>query len=125
MKKISIIIASLAIILPACFLWDGDEERFKETYKEILIAREMISDSLEANEEVNRIREEHGYTEQSFMDEYIYYANKDREKFIAIMDSIREEARLEITKINEDNYKNQSKEKKDSVIKKDSISENS
>ena len=63
-----------------------------KTYKEILIARYTIADSLKANQEVMNILKRNGYSFREFLDTFWELRNKDSKRFSAIIDSIRKSA---------------------------------
>ncbi|MGE5479332.1 MAG: hypothetical protein ACM3U1_02785 [Chloroflexota bacterium] len=92
-KKV-LLTAALAIgvvIVVACADANRDRERFMRIYQEVLIARELHSDSLRAEEEVQKILQKNGFTEQSFREEFIKFA-QDKDDFIRMMDTIRNRA---------------------------------
>jgi hypothetical protein len=84
----------MLIALTACGPGESEKQCFSQTYQEILVVRELESDSLEANEKVRQVLEDHGFTEPEFRQLYFDLA-EDRESFITMMDSIRARARRE------------------------------
>ncbi len=92
MKKF-LIAATLCLILISCDDQGNiDKEKYLEAYREILVARETIADSLEANQEVQRILEKYKYTTKSFADDAMKLISEDGE-FYQIIDSLRKEFR--------------------------------
>lgn len=69
----------------------NDKEHFAETYKNILIAREMGTDSIATNQQVNKILLDAGYTEKEFRQEFMEYA-KDRQAFVQFLSEIKAKA---------------------------------
>lgn len=67
-----------------------------KTYKEILIARYTIQDSIKANKKVNEILKQNGFTFREFLDFSWELRSKDIKKFNEMMDSIRNEATREV-----------------------------
>jgi hypothetical protein len=65
-----------------------DKDKFLNTYREILIARNEILDSSNANMRVLQILKNNNYTEQSFKEEFFYLA-KNENGFLKIIDSLR------------------------------------
>jgi len=64
---------------------------------EILIAREQIPDSLQAQSKVDEIMKNHGYDQRSFAQQFMEYSHKP-EELKAILDSAQTRARREIKK---------------------------
>jgi hypothetical protein len=75
--------------------WSDEKENFTQTYMEILIAREQISDSSKAQITVQTIMQNHGYNEQSFALQFGEYSQTP-EELRAILDSAQARARREI-----------------------------
>ncbi|MFP4370311.1 MAG: hypothetical protein ACLFR2_12095 [Candidatus Kapaibacterium sp.] len=74
------------------------ERKFVEVYKDIIIAREMISDSTKANKVVDSILNSHGMNEAEFRQKY-FELSSDRKKFVKMIDSARALANKEIERI--------------------------
>jgi galactitol-specific phosphotransferase system IIB component len=89
MKRTAGIIALilLSASLFACSQNQKDDKILK-IYKEILIVRADENDSLIANNKVEKILKENGYTIASFKNEF-YNAAKDNKDFIVRLDSLR------------------------------------
>lgn len=83
------------IFLFACSSEEEELERFIDTYREVLIARETHVDSSEANAAVREVFREHGYTEPEFRRKYFDLA-RDTKRFIVVLDSVRNMARRQI-----------------------------
>ena len=100
--RILVIVFTSAFILSSCSLWErlrgSDKENFINTYKEILVTRELYPDTSKANRKVESIMKNHGYTHESFKEEYFRFA-EDSEEFIKLIDSARSLAKDEIIKI--------------------------
>ncbi len=92
------------LILGSCYLWDGDEEKFMDAYTEILIIRAKFPDTAVANKKVAKVLEKYGYTYESFREQFEYFY-KDSGKFMTMMDTIRERARREIIKLEDQKTK--------------------
>lgn len=71
--------------------WTDEDERFVQTYTDILIVRELTPDTTVANPQVRKIIAEHGYTWESFRAQYAQYT-AEAEKFRAMLDSARNRA---------------------------------
>ena len=96
---------------------DIDEEKFIETYKEILITRESTIDSVEANKIVSKIIKDHGYSEASFRKEFFELAS-EREVFLRVIDSLRESVKRDMKMI--DNKKHISEQDSNETVMPDS-----
>lgn len=71
--------------------WSEEDERFVRTYTDILIVRELTSDTTVANPQVRKIVAENGYTWESFRAQYMQYTAK-AEQFRTMLDSARNRA---------------------------------
>lgn len=83
----------------ACSSSDKDKNNFIETYKEILVIREMYQDSVKANTAVKTIIKKNGYSDQSFYEEWKKYTANPSE-FNTMMDTIRQRAQAELIRQN-------------------------
>ncbi len=92
-----ILTASIFITLTACSEsgWSDKKENFTQTYMEILITRQQITDSAKAQNEVRAVMEKHGYNEQSFAQQFMEYS-RTPEALKLILDSAQSRARREI-----------------------------
>lgn len=99
MNKLKYLFLLFVIIFTACSDEEAEKREFLEIYKDILVAREMYADSARGNEEVALIFKKHNYNEPKFRELYFSLA-KDRNAFMAIIDTAREWARIEIDSIN-------------------------
>ena len=88
----------LALFLFSCTDTEEEKVRFTSAYKEILLVRETVTDSSEANSEVMKVMAKYGYDSQTFQKAYFEYAKKP-EEFIIMLDSIRSSVQDEISKI--------------------------
>ncbi len=84
------IIAAIVSVffLASCGADRAEEEKFLQIYREILIAREQIADSLKANQRVAEILEKNGYDEPRFRQTFFEFA-KDKKRFTEMLDSLR------------------------------------
>ena len=74
---------------------DSPDERFIETYKEVLVIREMYPmDTAKANKKVDSVFEANDYTEPEFRKDYFKYAKNSKE-FVNMIDSLRKSIRFE------------------------------
>ncbi|MGB9771595.1 MAG: hypothetical protein ACPLX7_06390 [Candidatus Kapaibacteriota bacterium] len=98
MKRIVFLFLSLLILFIACSKekYSASERKFMKTYKEILIVRYTLSDSIKANQEVDRILKRNGFTLRDFLDYSWKIRMKDVKKFNEMMDSIKNQAALEV-----------------------------
>ena len=94
MKKIVYIF--ILIIFISCSDPLGKKEKFIETYKEVLIAREMFSDSTKLEQELKKVYNEHGYNYESDFNEDFNSYKKDMNEFLEIVDTVRARARAEL-----------------------------
>lgn len=88
MKFILTLITAFSFLIISCNDSDDVNQRFLDTYREILIARETIADSVEANKRVMEIMDEHGYTQAEFQEEFFEIAS-DNEEMVRTIDSLR------------------------------------
>ena len=87
-------LAVLCTIVVSCSSgWSEEDERFVETYTEILRIREQTPDTTLANPRVREVIEKNGYTWESFRSTFSSYT-ADAEKFRAMLDSARNRAML-------------------------------
>ncbi len=96
-KRLLLLIALLSVTLNSCFLFEDKKEKFIETYREILIIRELYPDSAKAGKEIDKLYESNGYDRESFIDDYTDFKSNP-EEFMAIMDSVRERNQRELNK---------------------------
>lgn len=96
MKKIILILALFLAV--GCSNKEEDFNKFMDTYKEILLVRESISDSSEANSKVREIIQQHGYKMEEFKDEFYNLAKKSPQ-FAFVVDSLRKTFKQEINKL--------------------------
>jgi hypothetical protein len=76
--------------------FSGDEREFMSIYKQILLARYTIEDSVRANKKVTQILKDNGYNFQSFLKLFWELKNKDPKKFAEMMDTIKKQALNEV-----------------------------
>ena len=77
---------------------NSDQERFYNTYRQILIARSEIEDSLVANKKVLEIIKQNGYTEKEFEKTFFELARKEKD-FVKVIDSLRNSVKHDYQKI--------------------------
>jgi hypothetical protein len=88
------VILVLSLILSVMIMSCDDKtstSKFSDTYLQILVAREQIKDSAKASTKVAEILKEHGFTEETFRQEFMRLSRSPKE-FRAIMDSIQAQA---------------------------------
>ncbi len=101
--KILLAILSITLMI-SCSKWSNDKDKFVDTYKDLLIARMKTTDSISANKLVEKVYQKHGFTKESFKEEYFKYA-KDHKEFMAILDTARTRAQREITALSKNKFK--------------------
>ncbi len=72
--------------------FSSDERKFIKTYKEILLARYTIADSVKANQEVLKILKRNGFSFRQFLEKFWELKNKDSKRFAELIDSVRKAA---------------------------------
>lgn len=91
MKKL-IILSLLFAFLQSCDLFHDDYDKFKNVYKNTLIAIEKYqNDTIRLKKEINKIYKKYDYTEELFNKEFNYLTYKNPKKFQEILDSINSE----------------------------------
>ena len=101
MKRILIITMS-TILFISCDIFEDDYDDFINAYKNILVIREKFkNDSVKAEQEIQSIYEEFGFTAESFKEEYFNLANEKPRRFYELIDSIRESAKRELIEYHE------------------------
>jgi hypothetical protein len=95
--KIKIILLFICLIyiisLLACS--EKNKDRFINTYKDVLIAREVNPDTSIGNAKVKDILRRYSYTEKSFKNEFFEFA-KNQKEFITMIDSARSLMNIEL-----------------------------
>lgn len=76
--------------------FSSDEREFMSIYKQILLARYTIEDSVRANKKVTQILKDNGHNLQSFLKLFWELRNKDQRKFSEMMDTIKKQALNEV-----------------------------
>lgn len=72
--------------------FSSDEKKFIKTYKEIILARYTIEDSVKANQEVLKIIKQNGYSFRQFLETFWELRNKDSKRFSELIDSVKKSA---------------------------------
>lgn len=93
-----------AVIFISCSNWSSDKDKFTETYKDILIVRLKVQDSVAAEKAVDAVYKKHGFTKSSFKEKYFELA-KDHKVFMTILDSARARAKSEIMTVSKSKFK--------------------
>jgi hypothetical protein len=88
MWRRSVLIALCTLILAAC---SGSDDRFLETYTDILVVRMSQRDSTDGNRRVQDVLVEHGYSEEEFRREFFERA-RDPERLRTLLDTARARA---------------------------------
>lgn len=94
MKRILIALALFFTFIACGEQSSIDQDKYLKVYREILIARETIADSLEANKEVQDILEKYEYTLDRFAEEAMELQRNSGD-FLKIVDSLRKEFRAQ------------------------------
>jgi hypothetical protein len=81
-----------------CSEYEIDKDTFIDVYKEILTVREMITDSVEAENAIESIYLKYEITEELFKSDYFFYAESEVD-FIEILDSVRDRVMSELAEI--------------------------
>ncbi len=76
-----------------------EERKFIKTYKEILVTRYSIQDSVQANKEVGKILKNNGFSFRDFLELSWKLKSKDPKKFEEMLDSSRRQAIHEILEL--------------------------
>lgn len=91
----------LVFVMLGCDYFKDDEENFIDAYKSILFVREKYKkDSVRAENEILKIYNKYGFTQQSFKEEFFEIAHEDTRRFYDLLDSIREKVRVDMLKQN-------------------------
>ncbi len=85
------------LMLWSCSFFEKDKDKFIDTYREILIIREMYTDSARVNKEIVKLFDKYSYDWDSFTEDYNSY-KEDPQVFMEIMDSVRERNQRELNK---------------------------
>ena len=95
MKKVFAAVVLTILIIACSGESDSPDERFIQTYKEVLVVREMYPmDTTKANKKVDSVFEANDYTESEFRKDYFKYARNSK-KFVNMIDSLRKSIRFE------------------------------
>ena len=86
------------LLITACSEWSEDQDRFVNTYRDILAIRLMFPDTAVANPKIEKIYKRYGYTHDSFKSDFFKYA-QDPETFRTMIDSARIRARRDYIKL--------------------------
>jgi len=97
MRYIIIIFLATTFFLSSCSD-DSEQDKLFNVYKQILIARNSQTDSLEANKAVMEVLKKNGYTQNKFRDEFFQMAMKEK-SFMRMIDSLRNYMKEEQEKI--------------------------
>ena len=77
------------LLLVSCEKETSFDENYVNAYRDILIVRELFSDTAVANPKVRNIIKEYGYNEASFAKKFQELASQN-EKFIVFLDSLKQ-----------------------------------
>jgi hypothetical protein len=99
---ILLILMSL-FILSCTKIFGHDKEDFINAYKELLIAKEQIGDSIQLVDSFKKIYEKYNYTEKSFNSDLLKY-QKNTNEFLEILDSIKSQISKEEVEIQKSTY---------------------
>jgi len=75
--------------------WGDAQERFARAYAEILVVRQTVADSIQANAQVEQILRRYGYhNEAEFRNQFLEFARRDPVLLRRIFDSASTQAEL-------------------------------
>ena len=97
MRYIIVILLATTFFISSCSD-NAEQDKLFNVYKQILIARNSHSDSLEANKAVIDVLKMNGYTELQFRNEFLKMAMKEK-SFMKMIDSLRTFMKIEQEKI--------------------------
>lgn len=86
----------IAFFCVSCGFFKDKKEHFAETYRQVLINRELISDSLTASRKMLEILEQNGYDLDTFREEFSELAKSDPSAFSQMLDTMRTGVQKEI-----------------------------
>ncbi len=89
MRIFSLFLLIILFLFSSCSNIEKKQEKFIKAYKEILITRETLLDTLEANRKVLEILTKYGYDEITFRNDFFELA-KNSEQFRVMLDSLRQ-----------------------------------
>lgn len=99
--KILFFFVTLTSIFISCSEWSAEEDKFVNTYRDILAIRLMFPDTAIANPKISKIYARNNYTAEQFKADFVKFSQKP-EKFRAMIDSARERARRDYIRIEGD-----------------------
>ncbi len=97
----SIMAAALLVLalFSACSKSEKQKENFHRAYKEIHVAMEMIADSAKFAEEKKEILEKYEFEPDEYARVYADFANENPEEFFKLLDSVREDIKNDIRRL--------------------------
>lgn len=99
--KILFFFVTITLVCISCSDWSAEEDKFVNTYRDILAIRLMFPDTAIANPKINKIYTRNNYTAEQFKSDFVRFSQKP-EKFRTMIDSARERARREYIRIEGD-----------------------
>lgn len=95
-KSLLSLILSSIFVLSSCDYFRSDTEKFAQTYRRVLINRELHSDSITAYRNMLKILEEEGYNIDEFRHSYMELAKENPDEFMKMLDTMRSSIAKEI-----------------------------
>lgn len=86
-------------IAVGCSKSEKEKENFIGAYKEIHVAMEMIADSAKFAKEKKQILEKYEFEPDEYARVYADYANENPEEFFKLLDSVREDIKNDIRRL--------------------------
>lgn len=86
----------IAFFFVSCGIFKDKKEHFAETYRQVLINRELVSDSLTASRKMLEILQQNGYDIDTFREEFSELAKNDPTGFTQMLDTMRVSVQKEI-----------------------------
>ena len=109
MKTVFLIFISIFFIA-ACSEWTEEQDRFVNTYRDILAIRLMYPDTAIANPKIEKIYKRYNYTKESFKADFIKFS-QDPENFRNMIDSARVRAQRDYSRLDSIAQKDKPKKK--------------
>lgn len=106
MKFFSYIFLFLITLISCSKIFGHDKDDFINAYKELLIAKEQINDSIQLADSYKKIYEKYHFSEKSFNTELLKY-QKNTDEFLVILDSIKSRITREENEIEKSRYINE------------------
>lgn len=112
-----VVLIALSLIISACSEDTNKYERYTNTYYQVLIAREIFTDSTVANKEIRKVLAENGYTDKQFAEETYRIFQEDQKTLTTIIDSLRKRVIRDTDSLQKEKMKEMFKKSADSANK--------